>query len=400
MKKYPITKPFLDEAELEALRGPIESGWLVQGPNVRKFEALFARWVGTRHAVATSNCTTALHLGLLAVGIGPGDTVIIPSFTYIATANAVEYCGARPLFCDIDLKTFNIDVNQVENLCNKQKGIKAVIPVSLFGLCADMKAVQKIADKYGMRVLEDAACAMGAYIDERHAGTWPDAGAFSFHPRKPITTGEGGMLTTNDDALADKVRKLRDHGAEASDLERHIKEGGSLLPEFNMLGYNYRMTDLQGAIGVVQMGKAKTIIEGRKKGASFYYDALKGYEWLIPPYVPDGFTHAYQSYVTLISPGDGRVPEISDLETLNRKRNLLMALLEKEGISTRQGTHAVHTLAYYRKKYGLKENDFPNSLLADRLSMALPLYWNISKEDVEYIAGKMEEVWRKLEAQS
>jgi len=396
MRRYPITKPCLGEAEYEALRGPIETGWLVQGPNVEEFEALFAERIGVRYAVATSNCTSALHLGLLALGIGPGDAVIVPSFTYIATANAIEYCGGRPVFCDIDLETFNIDVDQVEALCRKEKGIKAVVPVSLFGLSADMEAILEIVDRYGLRVLEDAACALGAESDGRHAGTWRDAAAFSFHPRKPITTGEGGMLTTNDAAVAEKVRKLRDHGAEASDLERHTREGGSLLPEFRMLGYNYRMTDLQGALGVAQMGKANRILDGRKAGAAFYDVALKGYGWLIPPRVPERKIHAYQSYVTLLSSGEGRLPDLSVMPELNRKRNRLMALLEKAGISTRQGTHAVHTLSYYREKYGLGELDFPNALLADRLSMALPLYWNITQEDVSEIVGKMEENWGKV----
>ncbi len=396
MKRYPITKPFLGDEELEALRGPIETGWLVQGPNVKKFEAMFAERIGVQHAVATSNCTSGLHLGLLALGIGPGDAVIVPSFTYIATANAVEYCGGRPVFCDIDLETFNIDVNQVEDLCKKEKGIKAVIPVSLFGLSADMEAVLETAERYGLRVLEDAACALGAESDGRHAGTWRDAAAFSFHPRKPITTGEGGMLTTNDAAVAEKVRKLRDHGAEASDLERHTKEGGSLLPEFRMLGYNYRMTDLQGAIGVVQMEKADRILDGRRAGAALYDAALKDFGWLIPPRVPARKIHAYQSYVTLLSPGEARRPDLSVMPELNRKRNRFMALLEREGVSTRQGTHAVHTLDYYRKKYGLNEHDFPNALLADRLSMALPLYWNITREDVSEIVGRMEENWKKV----
>ncbi len=383
MKRYPITRPYLGEEELEALRGPIESGWLVQGPNVKKFESLFAKRVGVRNAVATTNCTSALHLGLLALGIGPGDAVIVPSFTYIATANAVEYCGARPVFCDIDLTTFNIDVNQVEDICKRgENPIKAIIPVSLFGLSADMDAIVEISGRYGLRILEDAACALGARIGNRHAGTWPDAAAFSFHPRKPITTGEGGMLTTNDDAVADKVRKLRDHGAEASDLERHVEKGGSLLPQFNMLGYNYRMTDLQGAIGVVQMGKADQILSGRRAGAAFYDALLEDLEWLITPHVPEGRTHAYQSYVTLISPGGKRYPRLDEMPGLNVKRNRLMAELEKQGISTRQGTHAVHTLAYYKKKYGLNDTDYPNALLADRLSMALPLYWNITREEV------------------
>lgn len=192
--KIPITKPLFGEEERKAILEPLESGWIVQGPKVAEFEARFAEFTGAAHAIATSSCTTALHLSLIAMGIGPGDEVILPSFTFVATANAIEYTGARPVFCDIDMNHFNIDVNEIEKKLTKRT--KAIIPVHLFGLSVDMKPVLEIAERFGLRIIEDAACALGSSYQGTHVGTFGDAGCFSFHPRKAITTGEGGMITT------------------------------------------------------------------------------------------------------------------------------------------------------------------------------------------------------------
>jgi perosamine synthetase len=194
--RIPITKPFFGEEERKAILEPLESGWIVQGPKVAQFENLFAEFTGVPYAIATTSCTTALHLSLIAMGIGPGDEVILPSFTFVATANAIEYTGATPVFCDIDLNTFNIDVKEVPKKVTEKT--KAIIPVHLFGLSADMKPILKIAEQHGLRVIEDAACGLGSYYDGRHVGTFGDSGCFSFHPRKAITTGEGGMITAED----------------------------------------------------------------------------------------------------------------------------------------------------------------------------------------------------------
>ncbi|MFQ5964414.1 MAG: DegT/DnrJ/EryC1/StrS family aminotransferase [Candidatus Scalinduaceae bacterium] len=399
--KIPITKPVFDEEDKRAISRPLETGWIVQGPNVKEFEELFAKSVNVKHAVATSSCTTALHLGLLALGVSPGDEVIVPSFTFIATVNAVEYCQAKPVFCDIELRTFNMDVNMLEEICKRKaqnKKLKAIVPVSLFGLCADMPAICEIADKYGLKVLEDSACAFGAYVPFNglsknrlcHSGTFGYGGCFSFHPRKSITTGEGGIFISNDEQLSKLVRKLRDHGASKSDLERHINKGGTLLPDYNILGYNYRMTDIQGALGVSQMKKAGDIINKRRKIAERYDEALKEVEHLIPPYVPEGYTHGYQSYVCLFTDGD----DVSNLDmekinNLNVLRNKFMDRLERKGIATRQGTHAVHTLGYYKGKYNLNDVDYVNSYAADRLSITLPLYSQMTDEEFEYVTEQI-----------
>ena len=264
IKQIPITKAVFDESEKEAIIKPLESGWVVQGPYVREFEQLFAEFTGARYAKAVSNCTTALHLGLLALGIGPGDKVVVPSFTYVASANAVEYTGADVVFCDIDLLTFNIDTEHLAQLLEQDRAIKAVMPINLFGLCADLNVINQLAATYNVAVIEDSACGFDAWLDDHHSGTFGQVGCFSFHPRKSITTGEGGMLVTDDAAIYQMVSQLYDHGAAKSDLQRHQEKGGSLLPDFTMRGYNYRMTDFQGALGVCQMKKSAEIMAGRR----------------------------------------------------------------------------------------------------------------------------------------
>lgn len=393
----PITKPVFDDDEKAAVAAVFDSGWIVQGPRVARFEQLFAEFTGARHAVATSSCTTALHLALIAAGIGPADQVILPSFTFIATANAIEYVGAQPLFVDINLTTFTLDAQRLRELLEarnvrKDRRVRAIIPVSLFGLCAEMDQINSIAREHNLLVIEDAACATGAYRRSKHAGTEALAGCFSFHPRKAITTGEGGMIVTDDDQLASTVRKLRDHGASKTDLERHLTQGGSLLPEYSMLGYNYRMTDLQGALGVTQMAKLEYILAERRKAAQRYDRMLASLPEFQTPQSPPGYVHGYQSYVCLFQPyGPWADPQLDTdwkrIEAANRTRNRLMAHLEEQKISVRQGTHAVHTLRYYQSKYDLTDQAFPASYIADRLSLTLPLYVGITEADQERVVA-------------
>ncbi|MBF0216314.1 MAG: DegT/DnrJ/EryC1/StrS aminotransferase family protein [Candidatus Omnitrophica bacterium] len=392
--KIPIIRHSFDEADRENLLKPLESGWLVQGPYVAEFERMFCQFTGAKYAKATTSCTTALHLALVALGIGPGDKVIVPSFTYVASANAVEYTGAEVVLCDIDLRTYNIDVERVRDILENDKGrrIKAVMPVNLFGLSADLVTIKELAEEYGIAVIEDSACGIGASIRGKHSGTFGAVGCFSFHPRKVITTGEGGMLITDDENIASKVSSLRDHGAEKSDLARHKDKSGSLLPDFNDRGYNYRMTDIQGALGVAQMRKAENIIKGRGLVAGRYNESLAGIDKLNIPYVPEGYIHGFQSYVCIYSGGeDINNLTMEKIVKLNRERNLLMEKLEEKGISTRQGTHAVHTLGYYKKKFVFSEMDYPVSFACDRLSITLPLYSDMSDEEFNYVITNITE---------
>lgn len=388
----PITKTIFGEEEKEAMVKPLETGWVVQGPNVAKFQEMFSEFTGSKYSHATTSCTTALHLALEAIGITRGDKVIVPSFTYVASANAVEYTGAQVIFCDIDLKTFNIDESKLEELIKSDSTIKAIMPVNLFGLCANMPYIMELAKKYNLKVIEDSACGFDGWIGNKHSGTFGDVGCFSFHPRKSICTGEGGMLITDNEEIASKVSQLKDHGAAKSDLQRHKEKGGSLLPDFTMRGYNYRMTDMQGALGVCQMDRKEYIMNGRREVASKYNIALKEISQLNTPYIPENYKHGFQSYVCIFSDGE----DISNLtkeqiDKINIKRNIFMEKLENMTIATRQGTHAVHTLGYYKDKNNFKDEDFLMSYAADRLSIALPLYAGMSEEEFDYVITNIKE---------
>lgn len=387
MKTIPITKPFFDHTEKDLIGQVLETGWVVQGPKVEEFERLLCAYTGSTHSVATSSCTTALHLALLATGVGPGDEVIVPAFTWISTANVVEYVGAKPVFCDIDLSTFNLNPEAVKASLSERT--KAIIPVHLFGLCADMRSILEIAEQRGLAVIEDAACALGAWYFEKHAGTMGDAGCFSFHPRKSITTGEGGMLITANEEIATLSSVLRDHGGSITDRQRHDSATSFLLPEFAHLGFNYRMTDLQGALGCAQMDKVDWIMQERRRRAGAYDSALNGCEWLTVPRVPKGHVHGYQAYVCLFVP---ERPSLDNVEHLHSERNRIMAKLQKGGVATRPGTHAVHVQKYYAQKYGIAPDEFPQALLADRLALALPLFPQMTDSDQERVVNALTEV--------
>jgi len=382
----PITKPFFGPEELQAVQRPLESGWVVQGPYVRQFEDRFSAFTGARFSVATSSCTTALQIAVAGLSLKPGGEVIVPAFTWVSTANVVESMGARPIFCDVDLRTFNIDTNQVEALITPRT--VGIIPVHLFGLCADMGSILEIARKHNLWVVEDAACAFGAWYRGRHAGTFGEMGCFSFHPRKSITTGEGGMLTTQREDLDRLARSLRDHGASRSDLSRHTGKAAFLLAEYNYLGYNYRMTDIQGALGCAQMERAERILAERSRRALLYDEMLVGVEWLETPVVPDGYVHGYQAYVCLFRPEE---PTLDNVNRLHQQRNELMMRLEAKGIATRQGTHAPVILGYYVEKYGLRPEQFPNAYVADRLSLTLPLYAQMTDTEQDLVCQSLQE---------
>ena len=376
-RNIPISLPVTGEEEWQATREPLMTGWLTSGPKVREFEQLFAQRHQVKHAFAVTSATTALHLSLVALGIQPGDEVIVPAFTWVSTANVVEYCGARVVFVDIDPKTFNLDPGDLRRRITPRT--RAIIPVHLFGLCADMNAIRSIAGD--IPLVEDGACAAGAAYFDQPAGGLGTLGCFSFHPRKSITTGEGGMVTTNDDRLAEIIGMLRNHGASVSEEQRHLDPKPYILPEFNLLGYNYRMTDLQGAVGVVQIKKLDTFIAERVQWAKFYSHQLAVIPWLQTPSHEPAYCHGWQSYVTLV-----------DQKKAPMSRNDMMERLQAQGISTRPGTHAVHMLAYYRNKYHIKSLDYPGAQLANDSSMAIPLHNQMSSEDYQYVVDALKAI--------
>jgi dTDP-4-amino-4,6-dideoxygalactose transaminase len=380
----PITKPFFGDEERAALVKPLDSGWVVQGPFVKEFETKFAAFTNAPYAAATSSCTTALHVAVAALGLAPGDEVIVPAFTWVATPNVVEYMRATPVFCDIRIDDFNIDVTQLSTLVTPRT--VGIIPVHLFGLCADMPAVLDFARRHRLWIVEDAACALGASVTGRHAGTFGEAGCFSFHPRKSITTGEGGMVTTGREALYRTVCSLRDHGASKSDRERHTSAGGFLLASYAELGFNYRMTDFQGALGSVQMDRAPQLIAARRRVAEKYDERLSRFEWLQRPAVPAGYQHGWQSYVCLFRPD---TPSLSTLDAVSGRRNHLMARLEARGVATRQGTHAPVTQPFYQQKYGFRREQFPNACLAEALSISLPIYAQMTDAEIDTVVSEL-----------
>jgi perosamine synthetase len=376
----PIARTALTEAEIESVLEPLRSGWLVQGPKVREFEEKWSAFTGAPQSIAVTSCTTGLHLAAVALGLEPGDEVIVPAFTWIATANIVEHQQAKVVFCDIDLDTFNLDPASLEAAVTPRT--RGIIPVHLFGLAADMDSTNRIARQHGLWVIEDAACGFGATLHGRHVGTLGDAAAFSFHPRKAITTGEGGMVTLNHEALAEQIRRLRDHGAAISDHQRHLGPRPYLLADHPLAGYNQRMTDFQAALGSAQMDRAEAIVAERRRLAARYDDAFARLDWLRTPPRINAYGHGYQSYACLFQP---EAVTSASVPRINALRNAWMDRLLQQGISTRPATHAVHMLSYYREKYGLAREDFPNAWAANDCSISLPLFHGMTEAEQDHV---------------
>ena len=400
--KIPITKPYFSKEAFRLIKKPLETGWLVQGPYVKKLEEKFANYIGATHAIAMNSCTSTQMVASRCIGLKPGDEVLVPAFTWISTANSAEFLGAKAVFVDIDLRTYHIDVDKIEEKITKKT--RAIYPVSLFGLPCNLPKIMELARRYNLKVIEDSACSLGGWIKSRHCGTFGDIGCFSFHPRKSITTGEGGMLVTDNNEYAKIARNLRDHGANRSDLDRHIGKQGFLLPEYDKLGYNFRMTDIQGTIGVAQMNILDKVLRRRREKALYYSKLLKKIDFLTPPFVPESYRTGWQSYVCLFE--KDRIDEVKRennvskqekmIEALSKKRNAVMYKLEKRGISTRQGTHCVTIQKYYSQKYRIKPTDFLNAYLADRASFTLPLYVTMTKKEQEQVIKNLLRIYKKL----
>ncbi len=369
----PLTRPYFDEEELEEVKEVLESGWVSQGPKTKEFEDAFARYVGAKYAVAVTNCTAALHLSLLGIGIERGDEVLVADFTHPATGHSVLYCGAKPVFIDVDLRTYNIDPSLIEEKITERT--KAIIPVHTFGQPADMDPIMEIAMDHDLRVIEDAACAHGAKYKNRFAGTIGDAGCFSFHARKGMTTGEGGMVVTDNKELAEEVRSLSVYGSvSAWSLEKSEKFA---IPEFVKLGYNYKMSDISAAVGVVQLRKLDKLIEKRRSLAMYWNERLQELELIEPPYCSKGVKHVYQSYVALVD------------KRINRDR--LIELTRSRGIQTQIGTYACHV----QPVYGTKQTCV-NSLEIFSRSLSLPMYYTLEKENIDIAVEHIEGILGEL----
>lgn len=407
MKKYPVTKPYFTQKEKDLIADSLDSGWVAQGPKVTEFEKKVSEHEGIAEGVATTSCTTALHLAMVAQGLRRGMDAIAPAFTFVATTNSIVAAGATPILVDVRRDTFNVDVDALRNivetkyekknggLINRETGnvLWGFVPVHEFGLCCDIYKVNALAQAYDLKVIEDSACALGAKINDKHQGAFGNTSCVSFHPRKSITTGEGGMILTDDSLLAKRMRELRTHGSTVS-ADARDKGKGFLLPEFNEAGYNYRMTDVQGAMGLAQIEKLDFIIEEKRKGAAVYNELIsEKLPEFITPIEPNGFFHTYQSYVCMLN---GEKLGFDSIKVGGEYRNILLQKLEDVGIATRQGTHAVHMLGYYRNRFGYVPEDYMNAYACDHLSITLPLYVGITEEDQEYIVSAIRETIDKI----
>ena len=370
-----LTVPSIDEEDLRVVREVLISGMMVQGSRVASFEQAIANYVGRRYAVAVTNGTASLHLALTALNIGPGDIVVTSAYSFVATANVVELCRAKPMFVDIHPDTFNLDSEcleeAIEELMGKSKTaskVRAVLPVHIFGQMADMPQILKIAQKRNLPVVEDAACALGARLHGRQAGSWGILGCFSFHPRKAITTGEGGMITSDDDKLVHKLRMLRNHGQIPDAVE----------PDFAVPGFNYRMTEFQAALGSNQLCKLDRIISARRKLATRYGDLLSNVD-VQTPTLDEGSEPVFQSYVVLLP------------RNLVAKRSALIKRLKDQGVETTIGTYNIPLTTYYRTRYDFRRGDFPVTDDVAERALTLPLYEGLSAQQQDDVVKRVRE---------
>ncbi len=358
----PLMVPDITEDDISAAAEVLRSGMLVQGEKVQKLEEAIAEYLGVKHAVAVSSGTASLHIALLALGIGYGDEVIVPAFSFMATANVVEIVGARPVFVDIDIRTFNIDTKLIEEAITART--RAIMPVHEFGLACDIEEVCRIAKNHGLYVIEDAACALGATENGKYAGTFGDIGSYSFHPRKAITSGEGGMLVTEDNALAEKFRALRNHGISYSK--------GKM--EFTEAGLNYRMTDFQAAFLFSQFKRFDASLEAKRRLADQYMSDLSNIDKIKLPFVPNGKEHTWQSFHILV----------------DADRDGCIDHLKSKGIGANLGAQCMPCQDYYHNKYGLDcRVSFPNAQIAFERGMVIPLYPRLSSSEVKFICEAM-----------
>lgn len=353
--------PFTDERELQEIAEVLASGYLTQGAKVRQFEQAVAQFVGTRHAFATSSGTTALHLALVGLGVTRGDEVLVADFTFPATGNVVVQQGAVPVLVDIDSQIFTMDPDDLRGKITPRS--RAVIPVHLFGCSADMDSIRAIAAESDLPIIEDAACALGATYKGRHCGNLAAAACFSFHPRKVITTGEGGMIVTNDDQLAERIQLLRSHGG--------LREGN--VYRYEAAGFNYRLSDVLGAIGVAQMQKITELLDRRRMLACKLKELLSDVEGISPPVDPPWGGHIYQSFVVMVD------------ESLDRDR--LTEDLRRLGTEATIGTYALHDQPFYQTEYGYVSGQLPNSHAAFTRAMTLPLYHQMTDDDLNAVSA-------------
>jgi dTDP-4-amino-4,6-dideoxygalactose transaminase len=378
MSRVNVMKPWLGEEEIAAVTEVLESGWVAQGPRVAQFEREFAAAMDVPFAVATSNCTTALHLALVVAGVGPGDDVVVPSFSFIATANAPTYVGARPVFADVDVATGDVTAETIEAALTERT--KAVIVVDQGGVPADLDAIRAFCDPRGILIIEDSACGAGSTYRGRPVGATADVTAWSFHPRKLLTTGEGGMLTTANAAWADRARHLREHAMSISAADR---QASVLAPAevYTEVGFNYRMTDLQAAVGIVQLGRLPQIVARRRELAAAYSELLADIDGLRPVVDPSWGTGNFQSYWVEVLPGFGT------------DREGALEALAIADISARRGIMAAHRQPAYQDRDTGSASLAVTEHLTDN-TLILPLFHQLTEGEQLRVVDALRSVAR------
>ena len=366
MNMIPISKPFLSTEEAQAAYDTILSGWVTQGPRVEEFENEFAKLTGAKYAIAVSNCTTALHLSLIVAGVGKDDEVICPSLSYIATANSIRYVGAKPVFAEV-CNDYNLDVKDIENRITKNT--KAILLVHQMGMPANIDEVKNICKKYSLELIEDAACAIGSCYKNKMIGSHSELVCFSFHPRKVITTGDGGMITTSRLDYYERLKKLRQHGMSVNDRVRHASKK-VIFEKYEELGYNYRLTDIQASVGIQQLKKLNEIVQKRREIASIYNNAFKDIQCIDLPKDNRHSISNFQSYSIMLK------------RNCPIKRNELMQKLLDYGIATRKGIMLAHKEEAYAN-FGSK--NLEHSEFLSNNSIILPLYVPMSKNDIDFV---------------
>lgn len=366
VKQIPLASPDIRQVDIDRMVRVVQSGMLVQGKEVARFEQSIQEYLPTTHAICVTNGTATMHLALLALGIGPGDDVIVPAFSYMATANVVELVGAKPVFVDIRLESFNIDVKRIERAITP--ATKAILPVHEFGLCCDIQAIVEIGKQYSLDVIEDAACALGARDGQGLAGTFADLGSFSLHPRKAITSGEGGIVVTNRSELAERIRTLRNHGMNPNCVGM----------DFVQAGYNCRMTDFQAALVHSQFERLPQILAHKQQLADLYCSQIDNPRVVLPGHAASK-QHSWQSFHILLAP------------SLNRDR--AMASLREQGIGCNLGAQCMPAQTYFQKKYAHDcPREFPNAWQAYTQGLVLPLYEKLTADDIHYISEKVNQL--------
>lgn len=369
-----IAKPYLTAEEAQNAYDTILSGWVTQGPKVQEFEEKFAAYTGAKYAVAVSNCTTALHLAMIVAGVGEGDEVICPSMSYVATANCIRYVNATPVFAEVN-EHFNLDVKDAEKKITKKT--KAILLVHQIGMPADIDAFSALCKKHNLVLIEDAACAAGSAYKGKKIGSHSDLVCFSFHPRKVITTGDGGMVTTGNEDFYKRLKLLRQHAMSVNDRERHT--AGKIIFEDHLeVGYNYRMTDIQAAVGVKQLEKLDFIIEERRKIAKTYNEAFSSIACVTPQHEAEGYFTNYQSYTLTFK------------ENAPVSRNRFMELMLEEGISTRRGIMTAHRETAYKEDS--KGVSLPASEFYSDNSVVLPLFYPMKPEEIKKVIDTVKKI--------